>query len=430
MKRNALRRAVAVAASVGIAAALTACSSGGSPAQEDGPVTLTYWTWAPGVAQVVDTWNAQHPEIQVKVEQPPEQTTSWPRCWPRSGAGEGPDIFAAEYQKVPNLVLSGAGYDISSMIGDAKADFTDSTWSLVTVGDGVYAVPQDTGPMVFMYRADIFAQHGWQVPTTFDEYAALAAQVRTTLPNTYLGGFPDEGATLAAYSMQAGAQWWSTEGDAWKVDIDGAPTRQVLDFWEPLVRKDLISTTHFFTPEWNTALNDGTLLSWMVGVWGPGSIASVAPDTAGDWRIAKMPAWRSGETATGLFGGSSAMVGATTKHAKQAVEFLTWLNGSKEGSSLLAEGGLFPASVAGQESLPSLEVPKLATGQSDFWQVASQAASDAVPFTWGPNVQFAFDSYSDSIKKALTGGTPWTDVLTSTQDAVIGDLKNTGFTVQ
>lgn len=426
MKRIASPRVALGAATVGIlAASLVGCST---PA-DDGPVTLTYWTWAPGVAEVVDTWNAAHPDIQVKVEEPAGADDIVAKVLAAQRAGEGPDIFAAEYQKVPNLVLSGAGYDISDLIGDAQDDFTDATWSLTTVGDAVYAVPQDTGPMVFLYRADIFEQHGWSVPTTFDEYAALAAEVRTELPGTYLGGFPDEGATLAAYSMQAGAEWWSTDGDSWSVDIAGDETKKVVEFWEPLVKDDLIDSTHFFTPEWNTSLNDGTLLSWMVGVWGPGSIASVAPDTAGLWRIAKMPTW-DGESATGLFGGSSAMVGATTEHPEEAVEFLTWLNGSEEGSSMLAEAGLFPASTAGQEALSSLAVPTLVSGQDDFWEVAADIASDTATFTWGPNVQLAFDSYSDAIKQALTNGTPWADALTKTQDAVVSDLEKTGFTVK
>lgn len=420
-------RTASVAALAAGALILTGCA-GGAQDTSSGPVTLTYWTWAPGVAEVVDTWNAENPDIQVKVEEPAGADDIVAKVLASQRAGEGPDIFAAEYQKVPNLVLSGAGYDITDLIGDAKDDFTEATWSLASVGDAVYAVPQDTGPMIFLYRADVFEQHGWTAPTTFDEYAALAAEVRTTLPDTYLGGYPDEGATLAAYSMQAGGQWWSTDGESWSVDIDGKETQQVVEFWEPLVNEDLIDTTHFFTPEWNTSLNDGTLLSWMVGVWGPGSIASVAPDTEGLWRAAKMPTW-DGETQAGLFGGSSAMVGSTTKHPEEAVEFLTWLNGSKEGSSLLAEAGLFPASTVGQESLASLDVPVLVSGQDDFWELAADVASDTPSFTWGPNVQLAFDAYSDAIQVSATSKTPWVDALAKTQDAVVNDLEKTGFTV-
>lgn len=427
MKRSALTRGAIATAVLATVVGLTGCAT---PAADDsGPVTLTYWTWAPGVPDVVKVWNEAHPDIQVKVEQPAGADDIVAKVLAAQRAGEGPDIFAAEYQKLPNLVVSGAGYDISDYIGDARADFTDSTWGLVTVNDAVYAVPQDTGPMVFMYRGDIFDANGWTPPTTWDEYATLAATVKDTLPGTHLGGYPDDGSTLAAYAQPLGAQWWSTDGDAWSVDIDGAETQRVVDFWQPLVENGTIDTTHFFTPEWNTALNDGTLLSWTAGVWAPGAVASVAPDTAGDWRIAKMPTW-DGETTAGLMGGSSAMVGSTTKHPKQATEFLTWLNGSEEGSSLLAKGGLFPASIPGQAALSSLPVPDLVSGQSDFWSVAADIASDTSAFTWGPNVQVAFDSYSDAIRTAVQNGGKFSDALTTAQDAVVKDLKKSGFTVK
>lgn len=426
MKRSALVRGVVGTAVVATVFGLAACAPA---ATDEGPVTLTYWTWAPAVPDAVAVWNEQNPDIQVKVEQPAGADDIIAKVLAAQRAGEGPDLFAAEYQKVPNLVVSGAGYDISDLVGDFRDDFSDSTWDLVTVGDGVYGIPQDTGPMVYLYRADIFEANGWTPPTTWDEYAALAAEIKTVLPNSYLGGYPDDGSTLAAYAQPLGAEWWSTDGESWSVDISGAETTRVAEFWEPLVHDGLIDTTHFFTPEWNTMMNDGTLLSWAAGAWAPGTIASVAPDTAGAWKIAKMPSW-DGETQVGLMGGSSAMIGATTEHPEEAAKFAAWLNGSDEGSALLAEGGLFPASVAGQEALTSLPVPDMVSGQDDFWTLAAEIASDTASFTWGPNVQIAFDTWGDSVRAAVQNGTPFSDALDATQDAVVSDLETTGFTVK
>src|SRR5699024_2325578 len=43
--------------------ALTGCgaTSGGTP------IELTFWTWAPGIEDVVDLWNQQNPDVQVVV---------------------------------------------------------------------------------------------------------------------------------------------------------------------------------------------------------------------------------------------------------------------------------------------------------------------------------------------------------------------------
>jgi len=48
-----------------------------------------------------------------------------------------------------------------------KNDFVPWTWSQVSQGDKVYAIPQDSGPMGLLYRTDIFAQYHLPVPTTW-----------------------------------------------------------------------------------------------------------------------------------------------------------------------------------------------------------------------------------------------------------------------
>ncbi|WP_286276231.1 ABC transporter substrate-binding protein [Naasia aerilata] len=324
---------------------LTGCSAG--PAKDSGPITLEYWTWAPNVPDAVATWNKAHPDVQVKVTEAAGADDILAKVLAAQRAGNGPDMFAAEYQKLPNFVVSGAALDITDMIGKGKDDFAEGTWSQTTVGGKIYAVPQDVGPMVFMYRADLFEQYGLEVPKTWDEYAALAAKVKQVAPNAYLGGYPDDGSTFIAYAQPLKADWWSTDGDSWSVGIDGAASKRVADFWQPLVEQGLIDTTHFFTPEWGQKMNDGTLLSWTAGAWAPGAALSVAPDTAGKWKIAHMPSW-DGETTSGVMGGSSAAITPTSKHPKESMEFLEWLNGSEEGSNLLASGGCSPHPCTGR----------------------------------------------------------------------------------
>ena len=424
MKIISRAASVAVVAAVGISLAGCSPDSGSS-----GPVQLEYWGWAPNIADVIDVWNEDNPDIQVKLVQAAGADDIVAKTLAAKRAGEGPDLVQAEYQKIPNLVTSDVALDITEDVASFKDEFTDATWALTSLGDAVYAVPQDTGPMVFMYRADLFEQYGLQVPTTWDEYAATAAQVRQVAPNAYLGGYPDDASTFVAYGQPLGVDWWSIDGEAWGVDVDSPESTRVADYWQGLVSGGLADTTHFFTPEWNTKMNDGSLLSFTAGVWAPGAVASVAPDTAGLWKIAPMPSW-DGETAAGLMGGSSVMVTTMSEHPKEATKFLEWLNGSQEGSSALASiAGLFPASIAGQESLSSLPLPELVSGQSDFWTVAADIAADTAPVTWGPNTQVAFDTYTDGIKAATANGTSFADVLTKTQQAVVDDLKKSGYDI-
>ncbi|BDZ46135.1 hypothetical protein GCM10025866_20440 [Naasia aerilata] len=84
----------------------------------------------------------------------------------------------------------------------------------------------------------------------------------------------------------------------------------------------------------------------------------------------------------------------------------------------------------GQADLGKQPIPDLVSGQSDFWKVATDIAGSTAAVTWGPNVQVAYDTYSDAIKKATADKTPYADALKTTQEAVVADLKKTGFTVK
>jgi multiple sugar transport system substrate-binding protein len=82
--RHRGRRLLALATAAA-ALALTACSSGGSStAASTGKVTLTFWSWVPGISQSVNLWNKSHPDIQVSLD----ETTS-------GGAGTYAKMFSA-----------------------------------------------------------------------------------------------------------------------------------------------------------------------------------------------------------------------------------------------------------------------------------------------------------------------------------------------
>src|SRR4051812_27860662 len=173
---------------------LTACSSdsdSGKATTTDEKVALTYWSWTPNMDKVVEGWNSTHPNIQVTVNKQDGGDPAVTKLLTAIKAGSGaPDVMQAEYQKIPTLVAADAIADIAKQAGSAKAKFPDSAWNSVTLGSSaVYGVPQDSGPMMFFYRADVFTQLGLQVPTAWDQYADAARTVHAANPKQYLGTF-------------------------------------------------------------------------------------------------------------------------------------------------------------------------------------------------------------------------------------------------
>jgi len=411
------------------------CSSSGSGA-ESGPVELTYWAWAPNLDKVVDIWNEDNPDIQVTVNKQDGGDPAITKLLTAIKAGSGaPDLIQAEYQKIPTLVSSDALADISGNgASELEDEFSEGVWSSVTLGgDAVYAVPQDSGPMMAYYRTDILEQLGLSIPTTWDEYAEVARAVHASDPSKYLGTFSaNDAGWFAGLSQQAGASWWSIDGDSWGVDIDAGPTDEVAAYWGALVEEGAIDNKPMYTPEWNAGLNDGSQVGWISSVWAPSVLIGNAPDTAGKWTAATLPQWDASKPSNGNWGGSTTAVTTQSKHADAAVEFATWLNTSPEAVSALADiAGVYPA--AGDAAADALSTPpEFFSHQADFYEVATEAADSVASFTYGPNVNVAFSAYNDEFAKAATAKTAsaFADAVAAMQKITIDDMKKSGFSVE
>ncbi|MFF2371686.1 ABC transporter substrate-binding protein [Agromyces sp. NPDC058110] len=432
--RSAIRTG-AIAAIAAAALIMTGCSAdGGSEGTADDPVELTYWAWAPNLDKVVDIWNSEHPEIQVTVNKQDGGDPAITKLLTAIKAGSGaPDLIQAEYQKIPTLVASDALADISGSIGDDVAgQFPDGVWQSVTLGgDALYAVPQDTGPMMFYYRADLFEQYGLTVPTTWDEYAETARALHAADPTKYLGTFSaNDAGWFAGLSQQAKAEWWSIDGDSWGVGIDEEPTQKVAEYWGGLVAEGAIDNRPMYTPEWNAALNDGTQAGWLGAVWGPGVLSGNAADTAGKWKAATLPTW-DGDVSNGNWGGSSTAVTSQSEHVDAATEFATWLNTDPEAvGALVEQTGIYPAATDAAAATLT-EAPEFFSNQPDFYDVAAEAAQAVAPFTYGPNVNVAFSAYNDEFAKAAEAKTvdAFLAAVAAMQQTTIDDLKAGGFSV-
>jgi len=434
-------RTTAIAAVAAAALLLTGCSSGtsgssGGGSSSDQKVNLTYWAWAPNLDKVVAVWNKSHPKIHVTVNKQDGGDPAVTKLLTAIKAGSGaPDLMQVEYQKIPTLVAANALTDLSKTSAEKlKSHFSSGVWNSVTLGgDALYSIPQDTGPMMFFYRQDIFKKLGLTAPTTWADYAKDARIVHKADPKAYLGTFSSNDAGwFTGLAQQAGASWWSVKGDAWGVDIDSAATKKVASYWGKLVQEGVIDNKPMYTPAWNTALNNGTQVGWVSAVWAPGVLSGNAKDTSGKWAVAPLPQWNASDPATGNWGGSSTGVTSQSKHVKQAVEFATWLNTNKEAvKELVKQTGIYPADTAAAASALTTP-PDFFSNQPDFYKVAAKVASTVKPFTYGPNVNVAYSAYNDDFAKAAQARTQaaFENAVTQMQKTTVADLKKSGFTVK
>lgn len=429
-----------IGAGIVIAAlALSACSgndtkSTSSPsASSTEKIELTYVNWDGGMDKVVDDWNKLNPNIQVKLTKPSGTGyTLYNKLITNNKAGTNPDITEVEYQALPALIANQVVVPIDDYVKGLDTKYDKASLSQVQFEGKTYGVPQNVCPMVFFYRKDVFDKLGLKAPATWAEYATTAAAIHKADPKKYIGNFTaaDPG-WFAGLAQQAGANWWKADGDTWTVDINDAASKKVADFWDDLIKKGLVSPQPNWSAQWNTDMNNGTLIGWVGAQWGPNQLPSIAKDTAGKWAAVPLPAWTAGDATVGIWGGETEAVTANSKHPAEAAKFVEWMNSSEAGmTSLIKNVQAFPASPAGQQ-LPELKTPPpFMANQPDYNTLMATAAKGVRTFDiWGPNANVTFDAYSNAFGGALQKKTALSGALDTMQDATVSDMKKLGFQV-
>ena len=185
-----------------------------------------------------------------------------------------------------------------------------------------------------------------------------------------------------------------------------------------------------YTPAWNKAMNDGTLLGWPSAVWAPGVLAGIAPSTKGKWAMAPLPEWDAGETATGYWGGSSTGVTAKSKHHAAAAQFASWLNTDPAAARLSPRSsGVYPASTRRRRRRADRAAGLLAEPDRLLRRRRQdRRARRAVHL--GPGRQRRLRAYSDAFGKATQNKSPLSSTaLDACSTPTVADMKKTGFTV-
>lgn len=444
MRTSARRR---TAGTIGLAAASFLLMAGcGASGEDDSPedasaatrepgesVTLTFWSWVPGIENAVDLWNSENPDIQVEFERIESGNNGgYAKMFAGVQAGEAPDLAQVEYQAIPSFLIENALVDLAEYGAAEHEDtFVDWQWRQGAIGDSVFAIPQASGPMGMFYRADLFAQWGIEVPTTWAEYEEAARAVRAADPEAYISTFsPASPAWFTGLVMQSGAQWFGVDGDEWSVDIDSPEARQVTDFWQRMIDEDLVKTEPDSSAEWFQDLQEGTIVSWVAGQWGDAIIEGNAPDTAGLWQAAPMPAWDAAEPTAGNHGGSSTAVLAGSEHPAEALEFAVWLNSDPDSVNLLLDGGYgWPASVDALEST-TLNEPSDFFGGQAYNEVFAEMDQLVDPsWVWPPTTTATYDALIDGFQQAVAGNATLTDALAAAQEATLQDFEDKGISV-
>lgn len=411
-------------ASAGAGSAAAAATYTGSAV-----VNLSYWSWTLNSQAVVDAFNASHPNIHVTYTHIVSGSNGYSKLFDAFKAGNGPDVFNSEYDMLPEFVSQGIAANLTSYIGSAQKSELGSALPLTTLGGSTWAVPIDVEPEELWYRADLFKKYDLAVPTTWAQFESEAQQLAKADPGAKLGAIPiDDPFWLAALSEQAGANWYSTPGDTWKVDMTDAASEKVASYWQSLADQKLVMTETSSSPAYGQAYSNGTVLTQIEPPYEGAYIKSGYPSEAGDWAVAPLPNW-GGTASDGTEGGSSSVVNKNTKNVAAAAEFAEWLSTDSTALSTRMKGG---KSTGLPVDASAAKAPESSFDTSYFYQhqnvfdVANTAASTvSKTWVWGPEVPGVDTAMQTPLGKVGSGG-QISSVLSTGQSTALQLMKSAG----
>lgn len=418
-------------ATVAAAAALVVAGSpaAASAAAKAKPVTLTFWSWVPGIQSQVALFNKSHANIKVHlVKTPTGAAGTYAKMFAAIKAGDPPDVGQIEFDVLPSFVATGGILDLSKYgAGKYSKLFSPTSWQQVSFGGGTWAIPQATGPTGLMYNAAAFKKYHLAVPTTWAQFASEAIALHKAHPGVYLANFDTDPSWLAMLAWQAGGRWFRISHNEWKLGFTDAGSEKVASYWQKLIDNHAIVVEPSFNAAWYHQLADGTVLTWPTAQWGTTILADDAAAGAGKWRIASMPQWTPGAHVYSQYGGSTTAVFKDTKHPQQALTFAIWMNTNLKAIQAGVVAGFgWPAATAGLK-VPALHGTLAYFGPQHIYRIFRVSQAHTAPgWSYGPDYATVLTQMGDLFSGLASGKTTLAKILAKTQSEQLSTLRSQG----
>jgi multiple sugar transport system substrate-binding protein len=419
-------------------------AGGSTSASASSKITFTWWTWTTNPQNVIANFEKAYPNISIP--KPPEYGsggTFYSKLTTALSGGTGPCVTQVEYDHLPQYLGAHDLVNISQYVNKYKKDFPAWVWGQVSQRGGVYAMPEDIGPMGLMYQPSVFKKYKLPVPKTWSQFASDAVALHKANPKMWLDYFaPNDADVLESLWWQAGARPYVLEPNGtWKVNVDGPIEAKVLNFWGNLAKEGAVKIDNDFTADWGHHISQDYYAAMVGAGWSPTYMVATyqAPNSKQRWAVTQMPQWTPGAHATANWGGSTNAVtkDCPAKDVKYAALFAAYINTSKSGLTIdekpaTSSGGgrgLFPAALA-RASVPQFNRPVpyfIGNVNAFFNKYAEQVVTN---FEWSPwDTEFG-NFVTTQMAAAAAGKESWDKALQVTQSQLVSYAKSAGYSVQ
>ncbi|MCU1471188.1 MAG: putative transporter substrate-binding protein [Glaciihabitans sp.] len=444
-KRRVLRAALAIASLTAIVA-LAGCASatqststgtaGFKKAAQNNSSTITVWADSTRLP-AVQAYQTSHPNaklnivtydgsadgstyLQTKVQLFDRTGKGWPDVvfasptdvtWASKATSPSAQAFAAP---VDELVPS------STINNFAKGSLTPCQYNGHT-----YCLRNDIAQVVTWYNKTLFDKFGYTVPTTWEQYQALGAQVAKDHPGYVLGWVGDSNSQESYFWSSQCPAFDLVQPNTLRVALGSTDCTRMATLLDSMIANKSISTQ---------ASNNATFIKQTA----PKVLMAVGPSWYGQYIFnlgfktpagqiaAANPMTWSGDTtaATGNVGGGVWMISSHSTNLKAATAITSWLTTSD------ANQGSAPTYPAyGPAAKTWLANPANSKYFAADVSGAFTTAANEVWTGWS-NTKFSdATAWSSVVLPALTAGKTLTATLPAWQAAIVDEAKSVGYTV-
>lgn len=318
--------------------------SSGTEASVEMADTITFW-------EVSDSWSGHIERYSEETGATIERTNMGydeiiDRLQTRLLSGTGaPDVAMTEYSSLKQVADTGGLRDLSGWIEEAgiKGDFPEGVWQGVSTGDKIYEVPYDINPTNLFYRKDVWDEHG--LDDSIETWDQLIEEGKKLPDDVALLSVPAAACDLywrMLYRMQGG-QAVDADGN---IAFGNEKSLKVFETLQRLSEEGLADQTANWSQQWFAGFSDGTITGYCSGAWFNSTLRESVSDTAGNWRVMKIPAFEEGGNRVSNRGGSGLCIPKQVSEAKarRAFDFAVETCASEEEMASLFENvGNFPA---------------------------------------------------------------------------------------
>ena len=203
-----MKRKNAISAVLAVTMLAAAILPGCGADKDSGKTEIEILQYKPEAAtyfdKVEDEFNATHDDIHLTISSPNDASTIMRTRFVREDypdiIGIGGDINYSYYVDADILA------DVSDYPGlsDIKQSYVDILEALeITPKDGTYGVPYVANAAGILYNKDMFEEHGWQIPESWDELIDLCQEIQSEGILPFYFGFRDTWTCLAPWNSLA-----------------------------------------------------------------------------------------------------------------------------------------------------------------------------------------------------------------------------------